>query len=107
MLFDFLALLCPKLGCELEQDFENQGASAGVIMDWWLGLNGVAIIAGESMTERVLAHHSAEMERLSQVSWLGWESRTGEVRGGRAFVLKVSRLYSFYTLVIFSISCHH
>jgi hypothetical protein len=92
MLFDFLALLCPQLGCELEQDLVNQGASAAVVMDWLLGLNDLFIIAGESKTERVLAHHSANMEALSQVPWLGWETRSGEVRGGRAIVLKVSRL---------------
>jgi hypothetical protein len=95
MLFDFLSELCPKLGCVLHQDLEDPGARSGVQMDWWLGLNGVVTIAGESKTERVLLHHSADMEGLAGVRWLGWENETTDVRGGRAIVLKVSCFHCF------------
>ncbi len=93
--FRFLALLCPKLGCALQHDIEDSGASAGVVMDWWLALNGVVAIAGESKTQRVLARHSAVMEGLAQLPWLGWANETGTVSGGRAIVLKVSCFYRF------------
>jgi hypothetical protein len=94
--FHFLTLLCPRLGCALQQDLEDSGAGAGVIMVWWLALNGVATIAGESKTQRVLAHHSAVMEGLAQLPCLGWANETGRVSGGRAIVLNVSCFYCFF-----------
>jgi hypothetical protein len=110
-LFDFLALLCHELGCQLSDSYQILSQTVGVRMDWLLQLNAEDKLGGEAKTETVLQHHAEEMEALSQVPWLGWERSINTATDGRAIVLKVSQLILFMVsnflsfILVLSYSC--
>jgi hypothetical protein len=88
--FSFVASLCHELGCRFRMAIEVYHQNTDARMRCSVGLSDEARVAVDAKTEAALTHHGADMDRLAQIPWLGWEHKVDYAEGGRAIVLKVS-----------------